>query len=173
MPAGTPQMTNWTTTAAQPGSLRGPGSRPWQVLLGALGSEGHRRNPYQVHGPPCCAGASVVNSGIAGTGNLCQVQRAPFAQGVQASAACPRIPHFLPAALRGREMLALEEGGFCHLSLSQVTWDQSQKCEESLGKGASEGLHRQKFKRWPVHLVPCLYVWREQLSSPPLWSEGR
>lgn len=94
---------------------------------GLGGSEGHRCNPYQVHGPPCCAGASVVNSGIAGTGNLCHVQRAPFAQGVQASAACPRIPHILPAALRGWEMLAVEEGVFCHLSLSQVTWDQSQK----------------------------------------------
>ena len=30
-------MMSWIMTTAQPGSLRGPGSRPWQVLFGAMG----------------------------------------------------------------------------------------------------------------------------------------
>lgn len=50
--------------------------------------------------------------------------------------------------------MALVVGGFCHLSLSQMIWHQSQKCEETLGEGVPEGPHRHKFRRYPVHLVP-------------------
>lgn len=35
-----------------------------------------------------------VSPGMAVTEHLCQVQRAPLPRGVQASAACPRTPHF-------------------------------------------------------------------------------
>lgn len=72
-------------------------------------------------------------------------------------------PPLLPKCLRGREVLTLAVGGFCPLSLSQVVWNQSQKCEDTLGEGVPEGPHRHKFKRCPVHLVLCLCMERNQL----------
>lgn len=155
-----PRMMSWIMTTAQPGSLRGPGSRPWQVPLGAMGV---RRSHSQSASGPCPFlpwRRLYVSPGMAVTEHLCQSSESTPSPGSTGFSSLSQNPPLLPKCLRGREVLTLAVGGFCPLSLSQVVWNQSQKCEDTLGEGVPEGPHRHKFKRCPVYSVLCLCMER-------------
>lgn len=128
--------------------------------MGPWGSEGHTHSPHQVHVPSCHGGASVCESWYGSNRTPLPSSESTPSPGSIGFSSLSQNPPLLPKCLRGREVLTLAVGGFCHLSLSQVVWNQSQKCEGTLGEGVPEGPHRHKFKRCPVHLVLCLFMER-------------
>lgn len=89
-------------TTAQPGSLRGPGSRPWQVPFGAVGVRGAGLIVPRFSPPPCLRSVLWVNwrepwQGREGDTIMWLRETQPCWEGAQAQAAsAPRHPSLHP-----------------------------------------------------------------------------